>query len=650
MAFLNLTWGMFAQWRLSQGFVLMLFGLCSGLSFHVTATAQLEISGQFKQQLDAAEQLFSNDAKAGEAAFLELLQQQTEPEQQLKVQQVLCWALAPAQPLAAIALQQKLLVPSTPEAAPTAAAMPELWQLRFQLCRGYAEEQRGENQQALDIYQEILKSELKQHDPELHIRALSLRAEQFSRTGEYPLALADFQQALTIAAQQNDPAAESYLSNALANLYADPAVADYQDAIPLYQRTLAYHRSKQNLQDEATALFNLGSTYESMGDLPQALEYLQQALKVELQRKQPDDIAYNQRSIAIVLTKSGRAAEAVALLDQAIAHYRNSNNLEYLAYCQLSRAVSYKALQQWQLAADDLAAAEQYFKANRNPRFEARLYKEFADLQAQRGEWQSAFLLQRQQLQRDAQLQQQLLDQRTSVLKTQLQTEQIRSDKELLQQKNLLQQQQLQDAEQLKLWQMIALGCATMLILTLLLLIQRQRKLSRQLADLALLDELTRLPNRRHTVAMAEQLWQQSNANTKNGAPFSVLALDIDFFKSINDNFGHQAGDLVLKKVAHCLRFSLRPQDKIGRVGGEEFLILLPATLPSQALEIAQRLCLELEALSWPELAVDRKVTISIGIAGKAQQSDLLQLWHQADTALYQAKHQGRNQAVLFSV
>jgi diguanylate cyclase (GGDEF)-like protein len=617
----------------------LLFGLlCWSNLSQASDQPQPQISEQLSQQLSAAEQLLSNDAKAGEAAFLDLLQQQTEPEQQLKVQQLLCWALAPAQPAAAVALQQKVL-----EQSPT---MPELWQLRFQLCRGYAEEQRGNNQQAIDIYHEILRSELKQQDQELHMRALSLRAEQYARTGEYPEALADFQQALTIASQQNDPTAESYLSNALANLYADPAVADYQDAIPLYQRTLAYHRSKQNLQDEATALFNLGSTFESMGDLPQALNYLQQVLQVEQQRKQPDDIAYTQRSIAIVLTKSGRAAEAVALLDQAIGHYRNSNNPEYLAYCQLSRAISYKALKQWQQAADDLAAAEQYFKANRNPRFEARLYKEFADLQAQRGEWQSAFLLQLQQLQRDAQLQQQLLDQRTSALKTQLQTEQIRSDKELLVQKNLLQQQQLQDAEQLKLWQMIALGCAILLILTLLGLMQRQRKLSQQLADLALLDELTRLPNRRHTVAMAEQLWQQSS---HSGAPFSVLALDIDFFKSINDTFGHQAGDLVLKKVAHCLRFSLRPQDKIGRVGGEEFLILLPATLPSQALEIAQRLCLELEALNWPELAVDRKVTISIGIAGKAQQADLLQLWHQADTALYQAKHQGRNQAVLFA-
>jgi len=97
---------------------------------------------------------------------------------------------------------------------------------------------------------------------------------------------------------------------------------------------------------------------------------------------------------------------------------------------------------------------------------------------------------------------------------------------------------------------------------------------------------------------MAEQLWQQSS---DSGVPFSVLVLDIDFFKSINDAYSHQAGDLVLKKVAHSLRFSLRSQDKFRRVGG------------------------------------------------KVQQADLLQLWHLADTALHQVKHQGQNQAVLFS-
>lgn len=591
---------------------------------------------QLAQQLDAAEQVFASDASAGEAAFMQLLQQQSNPEYRLKVQQVLCWALAPAQPEAAIKLSQRVFAQSP--------GLAELWQLRFNLCQGYALERQGENQLALDIYQQVLQNPLAQQDQELQVRALILRAEQYAHSGGYPKALADLQHALGLTRQQGDPVTENYINNALANLYADPAVADYQDAIPLYQLTLAYHRDRNNLRGEATALFNLGSTYESMGDLTQALEYLQQALRAEQQRQQPDNIAYTQRSIAIVLTKAGRAADALLLLDQAINHYQNSNNQEYLAYCRLSRAVSYKALQQWQQAEQDLAAAEQYFKTHRNPRFEARLYKEYADLQAKRGNWQSAFLLQQQLLQRDTQLQQQLLDQRTSALKTQLQTEQIRSEKELLTRKNQQQQQQLQDAEQLRLWQVIALSCATMLILALLLLMQRQRKLSRQLADLSLLDELTRLPNRRHTLAMAEQLWQQA---TRSGVPMAVLALDIDFFKSINDTFGHHAGDLVLKKVAHGLRFSLRPQDKIGRVGGEEFLILLPATQQNQAVEIAQRLCLDVAALDWPELEPGRKVTISIGVAGKTQQTDLMQLWHQADTALYQAKHQGRNQVAL---
>jgi diguanylate cyclase (GGDEF)-like protein len=365
---------------------------------------------------------------------------------------------------------------------------------------------------------------------------------------------------------------------------------------------------------------------------------------VEEQRASPEDTAYTKRAIARVLTKAGKANEALKLLHEAILYYQQSDNKEHLAYCQLSRAISYMAIQQWPEAEQDLIQAADYFRQNPNARFEARLYKEYASLAAAQQQWQKAFVLQQQQLERDSYLQQQLLDNRTSALKTQLQTERIQSEKELLAQKNQQQQQQLQDAESLRRWQVIALIFAVLLIVTLLLMMQKQKKLSAQLRDLALLDELTRLPNRRHTLAMAEQLWQQSS---QSGQPLAVLALDIDFFKKVNDTFGHQAGDLVLKKVGHCLRTGLRLQDKIGRVGGEEFLLLLPNTSLSQATEIAQRLCQLVAALNFDELAPAQQVTVSIGIAGRSSQQDLLALWHQADTALYQAKQQGRNRAVL---
>ncbi|MCT6698610.1 diguanylate cyclase [Rheinheimera sp. 4Y26] len=589
------------------------------------------IAAELEQALAAAEQLYQTNTAQSKQEFARLLSQY--PQQHNVIQQRFCWLLAPAEPEAAVTLRNNL-----------SAELPELWQLRFSLCAAYATEQLGNNQAALELYQELLLHPKAGEDPTLQARALTLRGEQYAALGSYPAALEDLKQAYQLEQQLGNAKNLSYVSNALANLYADPALADYNEAIAMYQQTLAYHRKEQNRQDEATALYNLGSTYESKGELGTALDYLQQALKVEEQRAQPDDIAFTKWAIAKVLSKAGKAQQAVELLNNTILYYQQSGNQEYLAYTQLSRAISYMALLQWPAAEQDLTAAAAYFQQHPNPRFEARLYKEYAAVAAAQQQWQQAFVRQQQQLEREHYLQQQLLDKRTSALKTQLQTEQLKSEKELLAQKNQQQQQQLLDANSIKRWQLTALLFAALLILSLLLLMQRQYKLSRQLRDLALMDELTRLPNRRHTVAMAEQLWQQHQQQQQ---PLAVLALDIDFFKKINDSFGHQAGDQVLKKVGHCLRTGLRPQDKVGRVGGEEFLCLLPNTNEQQALEIAQRLCQQVAQLNVSDIAEQLQVTVSIGIACLGTQGDLLQLWHQADTALYQAKQQGRNQAVL---
>lgn len=110
----------------------------------------------------------------------------------------------------------------------------------------------------------------------------------------------------------------------------------------------------------------------------------------------------------------------------------------------------------------------------------------------------------------------------------------------------------------------------------------------------------------------------------------------------VND-FGHGHGDQVLQKVAYCLRQELRPVDKLGRVGGEEFLILLPATDLSMAVSITQRLCDAVAALEWPQLEPAYTVTISMGLAQSDEQKDFMQLWACADVALYQAKDSGRN-------
>jgi len=158
-------------------------------------------------------------------------------------------------------------------------------------------------------------------------------------------------------------------------------------------------------------------------------------------------------------------------------------------------------------------------------------------------------------------------------------------------------------------------------------------------------DVLTRLLNRKFLPVVLNR--QVSHART-HGTPFSVLALDIDYFKRINDSFGHDAGDRVLQQLATVLVNSSRAGDYLFRLGGEEFLMLLVDTDLNGARRTAEKLraSVEREVFRLPQ---DRtlNVTLSVGVACFNGHPDYQQLMRRADEGLYAAKHGGRNQVVV---
>ncbi len=158
---------------------------------------------------------------------------------------------------------------------------------------------------------------------------------------------------------------------------------------------------------------------------------------------------------------------------------------------------------------------------------------------------------------------------------------------------------------------------------------------------LSVTDALTGLFNRRHLHQLLPGEIERANRYHR---PLAVLALDCDHFKRINDGFGHQAGDLVLQRVAGLILNSLRRTDFAFRYGGEEFIVMLPETGMGEALALAERLRQDVEAMV-VELADEARVrcTISIGVAAfLAGESELL-LLARADEACYEAKRRGRN-------
>lgn len=162
----------------------------------------------------------------------------------------------------------------------------------------------------------------------------------------------------------------------------------------------------------------------------------------------------------------------------------------------------------------------------------------------------------------------------------------------------------------------------------------------------SLYDSLTNLPNRRFLI---ESLQHETAAVERGRKPFSLAIFDVDYFKTINDDWGHEAGDTALVAVAETVTHSLRAYDVCARWGGEEFLILLPETTGAKALEIAERLRMQINELSLPNLPETRKITISIGVAAHESKTDFDQTLKRADDALFQAKREGRNRAALWN-
>jgi len=167
-----------------------------------------------------------------------------------------------------------------------------------------------------------------------------------------------------------------------------------------------------------------------------------------------------------------------------------------------------------------------------------------------------------------------------------------------------------------------------------------------KVTELATHDELTGLYNRRWLLDM---LGHEKDRSDRNGEAFCVCLLDLDHFKKINDTYGHNGGDIVLKSFAGTTARMLRNSDFVARYGGEEFLLFLPQTSLEMATICIQRIRKELDVTSFEDLPPELRVTMSAGIAQYHSRETISELINRADQALYRAKEGGRNRTELES-
>jgi len=599
------------------------------------AAGPAHAAADLREQVAAAETLADTDPAAA-LRRLDALAAATRGHvvrDMLDVQSARCWLLAYTDPARAIELANTLL------ADPAYGDPPYV-----HVCRGYAYERSKRSDEAMAEYEIGIERGRQVRDDTALARALALRGEQRHLRGLYADAIADLKASHELEHRLGNRGNERYVLNALANLYADNNVRDFDAALDTYARLLAAHEQAGHVREQATTHFNIGSTLENKGDLAGARRHFATALQLDETRgAAPDELAEDKRAYGALLSKTGDHAQALALLDEAAAllarHARD--DLDAIAAVQLSRGASRRRAGRPLDALRDLEAARSRFAATGNQRFLVRIHEERALAFAQAGNWHAAYGAQRAMTDAQRAIEKQTLDERTSRLRVQFQTDQARQRNAELQYQNMLQRRDLDATHAVRRWQYVALVASAGLIALLSAVAVRQRRVSRRMRDLAMTDELTRLPNRRHFMTLAEVACGRE-------ASLALAALDLDHFKSINDRHGHAAGDVVLRRVAHALRAALRPGDVVGRTGGEEFMALLHGATEADALGAAERLRAAVQATAGADLPAGVRPSISIGVAGWTGPGDALDaLCRRADAALYAAKEGGRNRVEL---
>jgi diguanylate cyclase (GGDEF)-like protein len=425
--------------------------------------------------------------------------------------------------------------------------------------------------------------------------------------------------------------------NNIAILYS--RMGDYSKALEIYVMTLKGQRKAGMRRDTALTLHNIGRTNEHLGQWDKALQAFNESLAISRDLQYARGQAYALRGIAAATAAQGDAHAALQMLDEASSLQKQISDASLAARIQLARG---KILHQLNRLSESTVALEQarryYTQANAMIDL-GEVDEELAAVYAAQGYWRIAYEYRAQAQGIEQKLFRSRFDQRFATLKVEFDTVAKEKENELLTRENQANQRALTQEHNVQQLQAVVIALGVLLLIVLGTVAWQQRKMSVNMRNLAMTDELTGVPNRRAALRRLENI-----VHRHDSASCALMIIDIDHFKKINDKHGHPEGDKALKAVADKLRALVQPPALLGRLGGEEFVVVLPTTALEDARIAAERYRAEVMTIAAQRWLGERRITVSIGISvskpGVDTPTTMLQ---RADAALYMAKHAGRN-------
>ncbi|NQD35420.1 diguanylate cyclase [Permianibacter sp. IMCC34836] len=522
-------------------------------------------------------------------------------------------------------------------------AKQDRWYADLQMCRGFAFESQSRYDEALADYEFAISEGRRLDNHELLSDALSSRADLYSLRGNFAKALADYQESYPLFLEINRPRNIRYVLGGIANLYS--RLGEHERALEYFQQLLTAAEASGEPPVIGATLINIGHALSRKHEPKQALERYQQAWDIFKGLNFPGQLAVLQQSMGACQVELNHPELALPLLDDSIARYQKIGDPIQIALTKVYRGQALQGLHREREALAEFDAAVPVLREHQMLRYLADAEKARTQLLASNKQWPEAYTALDGFLKTHLELDSQLREEQTARMRVQFDSEKKEQENRLLQKEKAMTDKALSDADHIRWLQSVAIGLAALLLVVIGYLAYKQVKATRRMQALALTDELTRLPNRRHILTYAND---QIALARDNKSALSVLVFDVDYFKRINDSYGHLTGDKVLQRISDVCNAALREGDKLGRTGGEEFLVILPGTKAVAAMDVAERLRQAVDEIDCRDLHPDLHVTISLGVCEWDNSfDDISQLSHQADNALYRAKESGRNRVEL---
>lgn len=467
-----------------------------------------------------------------------------------------------------------------------------------------------------------------------------------SLTELYEISLLGLQEAYVKAFAMNDQFLIAVINETYGAVYG--YMEEFEKSIEYYQKAYDTYFRLGYKPYTAEAVYGLASTYRYWQKYEQAIEKFVRYRETIAFTPNQDISFYGPYGLAMTYAEKGDCQQALITIEQAL----NLNGLiDYNAELYKKKALC--LLAENQIAEAEVAlinAIDIFAKIPEldGTRWQLDTVKITAMIHNARGEHQQAYLLLKEYYENTFDLMKENASKQRIRVLTAMELERQSIEISLLQQQSKVQQLEFDQQAAQNHQQMYVIAITSGIILFVLIIVYLQYRYNRRVVSLSIVDPLTGIYNRRYVFENLDRVAQHT---VSNDGELSVLLFDIDDFKQVNDQYGHPFGDKVLKQCAQIAANMLRSGDVLGRVGGEEFLAILPRTDQSQAMAIAQRLVANIsQSIFELDEETQIKITVSVGVSSiGALAQDRAALYIQSDKALYFAKHSGKDQVQAYT-